>query len=460
MATPPRTVIEPTCGRGAFLVAAQAALPGARLLGRDLDDGYVAEARVALGSGADLAVADFFTTPWSALVEPVPGPLLIVGNLPWVTSAALGALGDRAAPNAPPKRNDERIRGIEARTGRSNFDVSEWMILRLLEAIAGRDATLAMLCKSAVARKVIAVIARRRLAVAPGGVWSVDAREHWDASVDAALLVVHGQGPAAARWPLFDGLAAVAPAGELAVHAGRVALVGPAHDATAALVGVCRPEWRSGMKHDCARVMELTWNEVTAAWSNALGETVSVEDEVLFPLAKGTEIARAARPDHLPSRPPRPLARRAVIVPQRALGEDTEALATAAPRAFSYLSRHRAAFAARKSSIYRGQSAFAVFGMGPYAFAPWKVAISGLHKEASFALLGPREGKPWMLDDTSYFLPFDDEARARAVHAALSSPLARSFFEARVFREDKRPFTKALLQSLDLEALERRLDAP
>ncbi|MDB4947183.1 MAG: hypothetical protein JWP97_6717, partial [Labilithrix sp.] len=272
-----------------------------------------------------------------------------------------------------------------------------------------------------------------------------------------ALLVAHG-GDASARaasWPTHAALADREPSGAFAVRDGRIVKDGPSCDATAALAGVCSPEWRSGMKHDCARVMELT-RTAAGAWSNALGEAVAVEDALLFPLVKGAEIARAARA--VPTRGEPPPAR-AVLVPQRTLGEDTGELARTAPLAHAYLERHREAFAARRSSIYRGQSPFAVFGIGPYAFAPWKVAISGLHKHASFALLGPRDGKPVMLDDTSYFLPFEDEESARAAHEALSSERARAFLEARVFWEDKRPLTKALLQSLDLGALAASLSA-
>jgi hypothetical protein len=35
----PRTVLEPTCGRGAFLVAASKAFHGAELFGLDINDG-------------------------------------------------------------------------------------------------------------------------------------------------------------------------------------------------------------------------------------------------------------------------------------------------------------------------------------------------------------------------------------------------------------------------------------
>src|SRR5690606_39882790 len=95
-----------------------------------------------------------------------------------VCSSDLGALG---GSNLPPKES-RGMRGIDALTGKSNFDVSEWMILRLLRACAGRRTTLAMLCKAAVARKVMAYCAKERLC-AQGELHAIDARRAFDAAV-------------------------------------------------------------------------------------------------------------------------------------------------------------------------------------------------------------------------------------------------------------------------------------
>ena len=47
----------------------------------------------------------------------------------------------------------------------------------------------------------------------------------------------------------------------------------------------------------------------------------------------------------------------------------------------------------RKSSIYRGQPPFAMFGIGPYSFAPWKVAIGALQQEAAVPCSGAKRGE-------------------------------------------------------------------
>ena len=141
----PRTVIEPTCGEGTFLVAAGERFARAELRGYEIDAGYTRIARMALrehGARARVVTKDFFATDWERELAEVVGPVLVVGNPPWVTTAQLGVMG---RTNAPDKSNERGLQGLDARTGKSNFDVSEWMIERLLEALEGREATVAML---------------------------------------------------------------------------------------------------------------------------------------------------------------------------------------------------------------------------------------------------------------------------------------------------------------------------
>lgn len=445
LATGPRafaTVIEPTCGVGAFLAAAASSFPAARLLGFDRCEDYVEQARARMGERATIELADFFALDWPALLASLPEPILIVGNPPWVTNATLGTLG---ATNLPTKANFKRETGLDARTGKSNFDISEWMLLELLGALAGRDFELAMLCKASVARRVAAQVEARGWPIA-GELRTIDAREHFGASVEALLLrLASAPEVGALRWPVYPTLAASQPSTHLGVVAGRVLRDLDAHARTLALAGRSEIEWRSGIKHDCASVMELRPEGL--ALRNARGELVEVEDEFVFPLLKGSDLA-----NH------RLAPRRALLVTQRRIGEDTRALAERAPELWRYLSAHQADFDARKSSIYRAQPPFSMFGVGDYSFAPYKVAIGGLYKRLEFVVVRPCAGKPVMVDDTAYFLPCESEAQAESLAAALGSPPAREFFESRVFWDAKRPINKALLQSLSLSALRATIE--
>jgi hypothetical protein len=435
-----RAVLEPTCGVGNFLAAAARALPEASLVGFDRSPEYAAAARATLPAArARLEVADFFEHDWGRTIAALPEPFLLLGNPPWVTSATLGAL---SVANAPVKSNAARQSGVDALTGKSNFDISEWMLMRLLEAARGRHFTLAMLCKAAVARRVLVRCASEHPELG-GSVYAVDARAHFAAAVSAVLLVLRPGAEArgeTARFAVHSSLEALEPARYFGVSSGRSCADLDAYRATSSLEGTSALTWRSGVKHDLARVMELT--ERGGELKNGLGEVVRVEPEYLYPLCKSSSLAHGSVHE-----------RRFVIVTQKKLGDDTLALRELAPDTWRYLERHRASFEARKSRIYRRQAPFAMFGVGPYTFAPYKVAISGLYKQLTFRVLAPVDGRPIVLDDTTYFLPCETRERAEALATALASPLARRFFEARIFWDDMRPVTKALLASLSLERL-------
>src|SRR6266699_712650 len=65
------TIIEPTCGAGAFLSAASESFPKSRLLGWDINPDYVEQTKSALkqlgaGKRASLGVQDFFVHNWEA----------------------------------------------------------------------------------------------------------------------------------------------------------------------------------------------------------------------------------------------------------------------------------------------------------------------------------------------------------------------------------------------------------
>ncbi len=440
----PRAIVEPTCGTGSLLWAALDAFPGASCaLGADVNEAHVGAVRAQLlrratGPRVDVEPLNFFAADWAARLAALPQPVLCIGNPPWVTSADLGWLG---SDNLPEKSNFHGRPGLDALTGKSNFDISEWMLSRLVAWLDGRDAALAMLCKTSVARKVLGSGWGAGLRIASAAIYRVDSARHFGAAVDACLLVCEMGAAGATRCAVFDGLGAAQPAGELGYVDGQLVADAARYRRWQHLIGESPYPWRSGIKHDCAAVMEL--RRVGGRLTNGLGETVEVEDRLLYPLLKSSELARDG--DAPPGR--------MMIVPQRTIGEDTAQLAEAAPRAWRYLERHRAALDRRASSIYRGRPPFAIFGVGDYTFAPWKVAISGLYKKLRFRVIGPEAGKPVVFDDTCYFAACQSRAEAELVAALLGSDIAGEFFAAFVFWDAKRPITVELLRRLDLRRL-------
>ena len=436
-------VVEPTCGVGAFLVAAAEVFPKARLHGWDINPGHVEQAERALANaGASKRVTigqqDFFSHDWEKELSAIPGRLLILGNLPWVTNATLSGMN---GGNLPAKENFQGLRGIEAMTGKSNFDISEWMLIQIVKALRGRSATIAMLCKTGTARKLLRFAWQNDGRIAAASLHRIDAKKHFGAAVDACLLMVTtGEaGPAEAK--VFDDLATKRATTTLGLAGRDLVFDIRTYRRLKHLEGLCPYQWRSGVKHDCASVMELRRiNGKTL--QNKLGEDVSIELDYLFPLLKCSDLANGRiEPE------------RFVVVTQRRVGEDTSVIAKKAPRTWRYLDSHRRLFEARKSSIYSSRMPFALFGIGDYTFASWKVAVSGLHRMPRFALIGPVDEKPVLFDDTCYFLPFQDEHEARVVAEILNSEECKEFLTSMTFTDSKRPITVELLQRLNIRAL-------
>lgn len=436
-------IFEPTCGIGAFLVAAAEAFPRARLVGWDINRDYVRQARAALvqaGAAERTKVGqqDFFAHDWEAELSGIRGSLLVLGNLPWVTNATVSGMN---GSNLPAKENFLGFRGIEARTGKSNFDISEWMLIRLVKAVRGRRAIIAMLCKTATARKLLRFAWQNDGRIARASLHLIDAKRHFGASVDACLLLARtGQaGPAEAD--VFAGLATDRRSTTLGLAGQDLVSNIAIYRRLKHLEGLCPYQWRSGVKHDCASVMELS-RASTGMLRNKLGEEVSIESGYLFPLLKCSDLANGRLEPE-----------RFVLVTQQRVGEDTAGIAMKAPRTWRYLNSHRKLFEARSILIYNGRTPFALFGIGAYSFAPWKVAVSGLHRAPRFALVGPANGKPVLFDDTCYFLPFEDEHEARVVAETLNSQECQEFLASLTFTDSKRPITVELLQRLNLSAI-------
>ena len=131
----PGTVIEPTCGTGTFLAAGATVFQDAEeFVGLDINASHLEAARIKIASvpgssRVSLSEADFFETDWRQTLSACPTPFLILGNPPWVTSSELGSL---ASVNLPVKSNIQGHAGIDAITGKSNFDISEWILQRYL----------------------------------------------------------------------------------------------------------------------------------------------------------------------------------------------------------------------------------------------------------------------------------------------------------------------------------------
>jgi len=494
---PPLSILEPTCGRGNFLIAAIRRFPSARIaLGVDINPDHVREAREAatrLNASTTVCVesGDCFKIDWERILDSLPDPLLIIGNPPWVTNSTMGSVG---APTLPVKSNFRKDRGLDAITGKSNFDVSESMLVQAVHWMIGRQATLAMLCKTAVARKVLLHGWKKAIGLDRCAIYLIDAGRFFGVKTHSCLLVASSHPPHAVNvgipssmpchdppslpigkedappappagnervhpLPLPEEVTAhapptcsfdclihrslddEAPTGAFGFRGGRLIADVSAYERLKHLEGEELHGWRSGIKHDCAAVMELTGP--VGPFANGRGESVDIEMDFLFPMLKSSDLNR-----RLSAAPPRWM-----LVTQRTVGEDTLMIRDKAPKTWEYLNRHANLLGKRASTIYRNRPLFSIFGVGNYSFTPWKVAISGFYKAMNFTVVGPRGNKAVVFDDTCSFMACESEDEARRLALLLNSETARDFFSSMIFWDAKRPVTIEILRRLDLKKL-------
>lgn len=120
---------------------------------------------------------------------------------------------------------------------------------------------------------------------------------------------------------------------------------------------------------------------------------------------------------------------------------------------WKYLCNFKGKFDSRKSSIYKDAPAFSMFGVGDYSYAEYKVGVSGFYKKPLFSLLYNEANPehPIMVDDTSYFLSFDNYSDAYTCMLLLNSTRVQEFLLSISFQDAKRPYTKKVLQRIDLK---------
>lgn len=448
----PDILIEPTCGLGAFVFAALKKFPNIREIHAiEINSHYTAELKFSLLQNSlnhplsrhpDIYIytADFFEFDFSPIIEKSRGKnwnTAIIGNPPWVTNSRQGKIRTQ---NLPLKTNIYGLKGIDAITGKSNFDISEYITLHLLKISQMNRGGISFLLKNSVIRNILAKQKCDKIHIGSIEQKLIDAHSEFDVSVEASCF--------SAQFNCTPALVCSISDFYTNIHEREYGWVNNSFVSDTKLYSnVSKYDkasfyvWRSGVKHDCASVLELTLTN--GSYINGLGEIVQIEDDLIFPLLKSSDI-NAYDGENF---------RKFVIIPQRKVGADTTTLQFSHPLSYSYLLKYEDYFYRRKSSIYNNKDKFSIFGIGDYSFKPYKIVISSLYKSINFKLISEYNGKPIIVDDTCYQLAFDNFEEAKCVYDALNSSEIQSLLKSLIFRDAKRVVTKAVLMRLDITQL-------
>ncbi|WP_303883228.1 hypothetical protein [Acetomicrobium mobile] len=443
----PDIILEPTFGLGSFIIGSIKAFENLKsIFGIEINKRYfdITKRRIYeivkdRSIKIQLYNEDIFVFDFDDIKNYINknDKLLIIGNPPWVTNSDLGSIDSR---NIPLKSNFKGLNGFDAITGKSNFDIAEYILLHLLHEFKNYNYTIAMLCKSVVARNILKDLKRSNIKISDLRFLSFNTEDIFGISCEAGLLIMKSGNNSRLICNVYDFDNPI----DIKKSFGWVGeyFISDIENymQSANIDGKCQYEWRQGIKHDCSKVMELSTKQPDGTYINGMGDRIIIEDDYVYPLLKSSDIKNVIITS----------TRKNIIVTQKEIKEETNSIKDISPKLWLYLQQHSALLDGRKSSIYKNAPRFSIFGIGDYSFKPYKVVISGFYKNPLFALVYSKHGRPIMLDDTCYFLGFDNFKEALIVMLILNSNIVQKFIKSIAFLGSKRPYTKEILMRIDI----------
>jgi hypothetical protein len=184
-------VLEPTCGGGNFINGLlYLAVPPREIQAFEFQEVHFKKAKKiaeqSLRTHVIVKRSKLFDLNLENLRWRESGRLLIIGNPPWITNSQLGMIGSN---NIPIKTNLKGFKGLDAITGHSNFELT-YIWLKLIRELAHEKPTIALLCKTSVARNVLQFAFDNHLPISNASIRILDALKWFKASVSACLFCV------------------------------------------------------------------------------------------------------------------------------------------------------------------------------------------------------------------------------------------------------------------------------
>ena len=444
----PKIIIEPTCGKGNFIIACLRTFKQIeKIYAVEIYKPYIWETKFnilqffidnsdAIKPEIEIIHFNVFDFDFNKISKENPNKeILVIGNPPWVTNSKLSTLESN---NLPSKSNFKNHSGLDAMTGKGNFDIGEYITLMMFDAFQHSQGNFAFLVKNSVIKNVVFDQKQRNYKIAGLQKLSIDSKKEFNVSVEASLLYCQFNKPSQFICNEFD----------FYNNSKLVNNFGWVHDKFVSNIehykhsndidGLCPFEWRQGIKHDCSSIMEF--DRENGHFINGLKQEITLEEDLVYGLLKSSDLKQTVIDK----------TRKFVIITQKKVGQDTTFIKKDFPNTYNYLQNNKAQFDSRKSSIYINKPDFSIFGIGDYSFTPYKITISGLYKNYFFNLVLPQNGKPIMVDDTCYLLGFNELEFAAYTLILLNSDKTKEFLQAITFPDAKRIFTKDILMRIDI----------
>lgn len=451
----PEIIIEPTCGKGNFIISSLNTFGSIKFIyGVEIYKPYVWDTKFAIlnyfleNKKSDLPeiniyhynVFDFDFKKISNKHK--DQKILVIGNPPWVTNSKLSSLG---SDNLPLKSNFKNHNGLDAITGKGNFDIGEYISVKLISIFSKLNGNFAFLIKNSVAKNILLEQNKTKYQISNIKQFDIDAKKEFNVSVNACLFLCSLNKKPDVRISEYifytENLI-----GEYGWVNNKFVANVDLYLKSENIDGKSPFIWRQGVKHDASKIMEL--ENVNGHYINNNKETAEIEEDLVYALLKSSDLKGTVINK----------SRKFTIITQKKVGQETKSIKELYPKTYNYLFHNIEYFSKRKSSIYKGKPVFSIFGIGDYSFKPYKVAIAGMYKKTTFSLVKPNNNKPVMLDDTCYFIGFNTLIEAEITRNLLNKGLTQDFIQSIAFTDAKRMITKDLLMRIDLTKIIKEID--
>ncbi|HED36853.1 MAG TPA: hypothetical protein ENI76_01195, partial [Ignavibacteria bacterium] len=195
----PEIILEPTCGKGNFIISSLNTFDNIKYVyGIEIYKPYVWETKFAIldyflnnnkSNPPEINIYhyDIFDFNFNVIYgKHKEQKILIIGNPPWVTNSKLSSLGSN---NLPIKSNFKNHNGFDAITGKGNFDIGEYISIKLISVFSKLNGYFALLVKNTVVKNILLEQNKTKYRISNIKQFNIDAKKEFNVSVNACLFL-------------------------------------------------------------------------------------------------------------------------------------------------------------------------------------------------------------------------------------------------------------------------------
>jgi hypothetical protein len=297
----PKIIVEPTCGKGNFIIACLSTFKRIeKIFAVEIYKPYIWETKFNIlqffidnptAKKPDIEINHFnvFNFDFNKISkEHTKEEILVIGNPPWVTNSKLSSL---QSENLPPKSNFKNHSGLDAMTGKGNFDIGEFITLMMFNAFQNSNGQFAFLVKNSVIKNVVFDQKQRNYKIADLQKLAIDSKKEFNVSVEASLLNCKlNKSPefTCDEFDLYNPSKLTNQFGWINnKFVSSIKLYKHSND----IDGQSPFMWRQGIKHDCSSIMEL--DKVNGHFINGLQQEINLEEDLVYGVLKSSDLKQA-----------------------------------------------------------------------------------------------------------------------------------------------------------------------